>query len=181
MQIYPETKDPSETKDYSFDFTPRLASGETIVSYIITFIDAAGTTSPSDSQSSGIVSVWLSGGTHLSRAIYLIRVTTNGGRILEESFAVDIVDTVLGAAAETDVERLTREIMELKEQRQNVALGNAVIDVWRDGRRVRKHISTMAELNELMWILQADLAAAQLTAGIAVETPRRTAIGTCYV
>ena len=165
MQIYPETKDPSETKDYSFDFTPRLASGETIVARTITFIDAAGTTSPSDSQASGIVSVWLSGGTHLSRAIYLIRVTTNGGRILEESFAVDIVDTVLGATAETDVERLTREIAELKTQRQNVALGNAVIDVWRDGRRVRKHISTMAELNTMIAVLERELAEATAIAG----------------
>lgn len=163
MQIYPETKDPSETKDYSFDFRPRLASGETIVSHIITFIDAAGTTSPSNSEASGVVSVWLSGGTHLARAIYLIRVTTNGGRVLEESFAVDVVDTVLGGAAETDVDRLTREILELKAQRQNIALGNVVIDVWRDGRRVRKHVSTLAELNTMIAVLERELGEATAT------------------
>lgn len=166
MQIYPETKDPSETKPYTFNWAPHLALGETVVSHLITWIDRAGTTSPSDGVLANVSSVWLSGGNHGGRVIYTIRAQTDGGKFLElDAYAVDVVDTVLGATAETDVERLTREIVELKAQRQNVALGNAVIDVWRDGRRVRKHISTMAELNTLISVLERELAEATAIAG----------------
>ena len=52
-------KDPDATLDYAFDWSGWLQSGETISSYAIT-VDS-GITKESDSQSSGVVTVWLSG------------------------------------------------------------------------------------------------------------------------
>lgn len=180
MQIFDESLDPSETKDFAFDWSAQLGDGETVTSHSVAFIDAAGTTSPINTLATPVSRVWLTGGTHGSRAIFTIRANTSGGRTLEAALGVNIVDSVIGPAAETGIERLTREIKECKAQRINVATGNAVIEVWRDGRRVRKHISTIDELNELIRVLEGELAEAQVAAGITTASPRRTAIGVRY-
>lgn len=179
MNVFPEPHDPNETKDYAFDWSPQLASGETIASQVVAFVVEAGTTSPSNSFADGVSRVWLAGGTALQRAIFTIRITTDQGRTLEAGFAVDIVETTYEAPAETDVERLTREIAEAKAQRALVAQGKAVIDAWRDGRRIRRAVPTLAELERHIRQLEGELAAAQVDAGIA-SAPRRTAIGTGY-
>lgn len=173
MQVFEETLDPSETKDFAFDWSPQLGDGETVSSQTVTMIDAAGTTNPSNSLASPVSRVWLAGGTVGLRAIFTIRAVTSGGRTLEQALAVDIVDSVLGVTAETEIDRLTREISELKAQRINVASGNAVIDVWREGRRIRKHISTIDELNSLIRVLEGELVSAQVAAGVATTSRRR--------
>lgn len=180
MQIFDQTLDPSETKDFTFDWSPRLGSGETVSSQVVSFVNAAGTTSPSNSVASPVSRVWLTGGNPGERVIFTIAATTSAGRTLEEAFGVDVVDTVLGPSAETEIERLTREIAECKAQRVKVATGNAVVEVWRDGRKLRKHISTLAELNDLILVLEGELSAAQTAAGIVNVAPRRSAIGTYY-
>lgn len=179
MRVYDEAKDPNETKDYTFDWSPLLASGETVDSHVVAFVEAAGTASPSQSLASNISRVWLAGGTHGEQAIYTITATTNGGRILEEAFGVNVVDSVLGPVAETDIERLTREIGELKAQRVNIATGNAIIDIWRDGRRLRKKAGSLAEINDLIRQLESELVAAQIAAGI-TPTNRRRPIALAY-
>lgn len=181
MKVYDETKDPSETKDYVYDWSAQLSSGETIDSRTVTLVDAAGASNTSSSISGALTRVWLAGGTHGLRCLFTVQIVTSGGRTLEESFGVDIVDSVIGPASETEIERLTREIAEIKAQRVNVALGNAVIDIWRDGRRLRKHISSIAELDALVRTLEAELSAAQVAAGAVTEAPRRrSAIGGGY-
>lgn len=179
MQVFEETLDPSETKDFAFDWSPQLGDGETVLSQTVTFIDAAGTTSPSNSLASPISRVWLTGGTHGLGAIFTIRAVTSGGRTLEQALAVNVVDSVLGAPAETEIERLTREIAECKAQRVNVALGNAVVEIWRDGRRIKKLISTINELNSLIRVLEGELVSAQVAAGV-TTTSRRRAITLGY-
>ena len=55
-------KDPDAVLDYAFDWTTNwLESGETISSYTVTV--TTGITKDSDSQSGGVVTVWISGGT----------------------------------------------------------------------------------------------------------------------
>lgn len=173
MQVFEETLDPSETKDFAFDWSPQLGDGETVSSQTVTMIDAAGTTNPSNSLASPVSRVWLAGGTVGLRAIFTIRAVTSGGRTLEAALAVDIVDSVLGVTAETEIDRLIREISELKAQRINVASGNAVIDVWREGRRIRKRVSTIDELNSLIRVLEGELVSAQVAAGVATTSRRR--------
>lgn len=114
MRPYRETKDPDETKDYSFDWSPSLVAAETIVGGPdVAFVDAAGTTNPSNSVAGGITRVWLAGGTNGGRAIFTVQVTTSGGRTLEEAFAVDIVDTVTGVAATAAVVVVPTRVEEL--------------------------------------------------------------------
>lgn len=179
MQIFDEPLDPSETKDFAFDWSLQLGEGEVIASQVVTFITAAGTTSPSDSASDTVSTVWLKDGNDGERATFTVRITTSGGRKLEVALGVNIVDSLSEPVAETDIERLTREIAECKAQRINVASGNAVVDVWREGRRVRKNVASLKDLNDLIRILEGELVLAKGDAGV-VATPRRTAIGTYY-
>lgn len=51
-------------------------------------------------------------------------------------------------------------IGEAEAHRHDVATGGAVIDVWRDGRRIRKHISDIDELNAYIDRLNTEYAAA---------------------
>lgn len=103
---------------------------------------------------------------------------------IETHIILTVNEQVVGAdtnpdAVESDVDRLTREIAEAKSQRALVASGKAVIDAWRDGRRIRRHIPTMSELEEHIRQLEGELYQAQVDAGTSA-TPRRTAIGTDY-
>lgn len=179
MHLYKETKDPSETKDYAFDWGPKLAEGETISAIAVALVDAAGCGNPSNSEASGVTRVLLSSGSHGQRCVYTVRVTTSGGRTLEEAFGVDVVDTVLGAPVETEVDRLTRQIAEAKAQRHKVAKGEAVVEVGRDGRRMVRKFASMGELEAYIRALESELAAMQIEAG---ETPtrRRRAIGLAW-
>ena len=177
MQTYTETKDPSETKDYTFDWSPKLASGEAITAQTVTFVDAAGTTSPSNTFASGISRVWLAGGTDGLKAIYTIRITTDGARTLEESFSVDIVDTVTGPTPQTEVERITAEIAEAKAMRTKVMKGEAVSEVWREGRRVVKPLPKLSDLNAMIVTLERELAEATAAAA---GTSKRRPIGLAY-
>ena len=164
MQVYTETLDPNENKDYSFDWTPYLASGENVASHVVTFIDAAGTTSAQNSVASPYSRVWLTGGTHGGRVIYTIRATTDQSRTLEEALAVDIVDTAIGPVEQTEVARISAEIAVAKATRAKVMAGEAIEDFWRDGRRVRRKVPSLKELNDLIMTLERELSEASLVA-----------------
>lgn len=129
MEIYRETLDPSETKDYAWDWSDALASGESITSQVVTFINAAGTTNPSNSVVSNLSRVWLSGGTHGGRVIFTIVATTNHGRDLDVALAVDVVDNAIGPEPQTPLERLQTHREKLLDAKDE-AVGGAVVEVW---------------------------------------------------
>lgn len=129
MEIYRETLDPSETKDYAWDWSDALSAGESVTSQVVTFIDAAGTASSGNSLASPISKVWLSGGTPGQRVIWTIRATTTGGRTFEVALAVDIVDTMLGPEPQTALERLQAHREKLLDAKDE-AVGGTVVEVW---------------------------------------------------
>ncbi len=79
-------KDPDATLDYHFDWSDWLASGETISSEVITV--PSGITLDSSSETSGVITVWLSGGT--AGAYYLVacKITTSATRIDERTMRI---------------------------------------------------------------------------------------------
>lgn len=175
--VYPETKDPSELKAYSFEWTPFLAEGDTIASILsVAFAATAGTTNPTNTLATPITRVWLAGGTHGGRAVWSITILTAGGETLDLAFAVDVVDNATGRAAETTIERLTRQISEAETARHNLATGARVAEVMRDGRRVTYGPADMAALEDYIRALRSELVTAQTDAGV-VPTRRRRAIG----
>ena len=94
-------KDPSAVLEWVFDWKPLtngvsgassdwLATGETISSYVIT-VDT-GLTKNSDSQSSGAVTVWLSGGTAGTNYKVACLITTSAGRTDERTIWIKVVE-----------------------------------------------------------------------------------------
>ncbi len=81
-------KDPEAVLDYAFDWSEWLATGETISSYTITV--ETGLTNDSDSESSGIVTVWLSGGTADNEYDVACRIVTNAGRTDERTITIRV-------------------------------------------------------------------------------------------
>jgi len=175
MFTYTETLDPNEVRSFAQAWGDELAEGEAITAApTVTFIEEAGTTQPTAAtHASQTTLVWLTGGNVGASAIFTVRVTTSLGRTLERAYAVRILETTFVPPAETEVERLTREIAEAKAQRARVATGNAVIDVWRDGRRIRKMIPSLDALEAYIRVLEGELYSAQLAAGMEVTSRRR--------
>ena len=79
-------KDPDATLDYAFDWSSWLATGETISSHTVT-VDT-GITKDSDSEASGIVRVWLSGGTDDITYDVACEIVTSAGRTDERTMAI---------------------------------------------------------------------------------------------
>lgn len=75
--------------------------------------------------------------------------------------------------------QITTWISEVEAQRQNVALGQAFVDIWRDGRRVTVQVTGLPDLDNYLQTLRSELVEAQIAEGI---TPirRRRAIGLAY-
>ena len=69
--------------------------------------------------------------------------------------------------------RLQQEIAEAEGQRALAAQGRAVVDAWRDGRRVRYQVPTLAELETHIRNLKSELYEAQVEAGQNPTTRRR--------
>ena len=66
-----------EQKDYSIDFTPELETGETIA--VLEVTATSGITVDTYSESAGIVTIWLSGGTGGEEYIITCTVETSEG------------------------------------------------------------------------------------------------------
>ena len=81
-------KDPSAVLDYAFDWLSKnwLESGETISNHTITA--DIGITVDSDSESDGVVTIWLSGGTHSIDYIVACEIETSKGRTDERSINI---------------------------------------------------------------------------------------------
>ena len=83
-------KDPSAILDYGFDWSDWLADGETISTVTITV--ASGLTKDSDSESDGIVTIWLSGGTAGSTYTVACKIVTSAGRTDERSMTIMVIN-----------------------------------------------------------------------------------------
>ena len=88
MTIY--YKDPDAVLDYAFDWSSWLDSTapETISSHTITV--ATGLTKDSDSESAGVVTVWLSGGTAGTTYTVACEITTSKGRTDERTIIIKV-------------------------------------------------------------------------------------------
>jgi hypothetical protein len=84
---FPE-KDPNEVLDYQVDWTAKLSQGETISTS--QFIVDGGVTVQSSSNTSSTTTVWLTGGTEGATANILNRITTSGGRTMDETVLLPI-------------------------------------------------------------------------------------------
>lgn len=83
-------KDPQAVLDYAFDWSDWLDSGETIASTTITV--AAGLTKDSDSESDGIVTIWLSGGTAGTSYTVACKIVTSSSRTDERSITIMVIN-----------------------------------------------------------------------------------------
>lgn len=87
------TKDKDDRLDYAFKWSDWLATDETILSYIITVPDGIilETESPfASSESDGIVTYWLSGGTPFKDYDIACKITTSTGRIKEHTMLIKV-------------------------------------------------------------------------------------------
>lgn len=70
-------------------------------------------------------------------------------------------------------------ISEVEAQRQKVALGQAFVDIWRDGRRVTVEVTGLADLEKYLQTLRSELVEAQIAEGV-TPTRRRRPITYAY-
>ena len=84
-----EPKDPDAVLDYMFDWTDWLQTGETIDSHTITV--PTGLTLDSDSELSGKVTAWLSGGTSGISYTVACKIVTSLNRTDERSFQLPVI------------------------------------------------------------------------------------------
>lgn len=83
-------KDPGEVKDYAVDWTAHLAASETVTTS--TWVVATGLTKDSDSTTTTLATIWLSGGTAGEEYRVTNHVITNQGREFERSFTINVQD-----------------------------------------------------------------------------------------
>ncbi|WP_432112857.1 hypothetical protein [Streptomyces sp. S1] len=84
------TKDPQAVLDWAFNWSRWLSEDESISSATVT-VDA-GLTKDSQSNDTGTVTVWLSGGTLGVTYKVACRITTNQGRTDERTIGIRITD-----------------------------------------------------------------------------------------
>ena len=89
-------KDPDEVLDYQFDWSLRLADGETISTSQMILEDGT-VTIDSATFSGGLTTVWLSGGTVDDVNIITNRVVTSESRTYDESARVRIRHSYRGS------------------------------------------------------------------------------------
>lgn len=70
-------------------------------------------------------------------------------------------------------------ISEVEAQRQKVALGQAYIEIMRDGRRVQVEVTGLNDLNNYLQTLRSELVEAQVSEGVS-PTRRRSAISIAW-
>jgi hypothetical protein len=83
-------KDPDAVLDYAFDWADEWLEDDTIASYSI--IPSTGITVDSDSDSAGIVTVWLSGGTAGESYTVTCRVVTVANRTEDGSMVFRVIE-----------------------------------------------------------------------------------------
>ena len=80
------TKDPEAVLDYAFDWSSWLADGETITTPTVTA--ETGLTLDSSSESGGVVTAWVSGGTAGNNYSLECKIVTSAGRTDERRISL---------------------------------------------------------------------------------------------
>ena len=84
-------KDPDAVLDYAFDWSSWLSAGETISTRTITV--GTGLTQPStDTESSGVVTVWLSGGAAGNDYDVACKIETSASRTDERTITIRCIN-----------------------------------------------------------------------------------------
>jgi len=83
-----DAKDPNEVLDYSIDWRPRLVTGDTIAT--VTWTIPAPLTQGGTSNTNGITSTFISGGVEAATYSILCRITTTGGRTMDQTVKLKI-------------------------------------------------------------------------------------------
>lgn len=83
-----DAKDPNEVLDYSIDWNPRLITGDAIAT--ATWTIPAGLTQGASSFANGITSTFISGGAENVTYTVQCRITTTGGRTMDQSVKLKI-------------------------------------------------------------------------------------------
>ena len=91
MRWFPD-KDPDEVLDYQIDWTSALDEGDTIATSAWSIVTAPDAVLEIDSETNAATTttVWLSGGTLGVRYGLLNRITTVGGRTMDQSVYIKI-------------------------------------------------------------------------------------------
>ena len=76
-------KDPDEVKDYGVNWADRLDEGDTIATSV--WVVPTGITQNSASNTATTTTIWLSGGTLNTTYSLVNRITTAGGRTLDQT------------------------------------------------------------------------------------------------
>jgi hypothetical protein len=85
-------KDPNATLDYPINFATWLSDiTDTYASHSVINL-TGGITNPSSTQASGIITVWIAGGTAGETASFTVRIVTTGGRTDDRTFYLKIVE-----------------------------------------------------------------------------------------
>ena len=84
MDSWPQAKDPDEEYDLQFDWSARLASGETIDTATVT-VASGDVTVATASKSGALVTFWVSGGTAGTVSVITCRIITSAGRTYDWS------------------------------------------------------------------------------------------------
>jgi hypothetical protein len=87
--LYAPDKDPNDVLDYTIDWSKFLGS-DTIATSI--WIVPAGITKNSNSNTTTLATVWLSGGTAGETYQVTNRITTAGGRTKDKSFSIYVAE-----------------------------------------------------------------------------------------
>ena len=80
-------KDPDAILDFAFDWSDWLATGETISTRVMT-VPSGITLSSTDTESSGVVTFWLSGGTAGNWYDVACKITTSASRTDERTMNI---------------------------------------------------------------------------------------------
>jgi hypothetical protein len=82
---YAPDKDPNAILDYSIDWSDWLDTDEISTS---TWTVPTGITKTSESNTTTVATIWLSGGTAGTTYTLLDRITTTGGRTMDQTFKI---------------------------------------------------------------------------------------------
>lgn len=83
------SKDPDEVLDYDLDWSARLAT-DTIATSVWSLMEGTGLIIGVNSKTNTATKVWLSGGTLAAAYVLLNRITTAGGRTMDQSVKIKI-------------------------------------------------------------------------------------------
>lgn len=86
-------KDPDEVITYGIEYSGALADGDSLISTVFTFIDAAGCTKSNEAVVGTQARVRISAGTNGQNMTIQCRVTTATGEILEDFAKLKIRNT----------------------------------------------------------------------------------------